>query len=241
MITLLNNNFGGAAVTLKDYQSADICVLNGKITVDPTAAAYIAAERLELDLPADFVMKKSAMSSAVLMSNAPIYHYGTVLRCWIENGKLCIEKIAAWDSFGNYDIYIASAFITRGYRGDFQDTQVTGLQILNTDGYFKFDQYKCVVTDHFVYLAAYFRTFPQTETVGYGPFTLQLHGFPTDVNVEIPLVVTNGSYNRTQKGTPLCPGVFENGELTFSFPAGAHNMGGPNSFFNFFAVRDLAE
>ena len=172
MITLLTNNFSGAAVTLKDYRSADICVLNGKITVDPTAAAYIAAGRLELDLPSDFVMKKSAMSSAVLMSNAPIYRYGTPLRCWIENGKLCIEKINAWDSFGNYEIYIASAFITRGYRGDFQETPQKGLQILNTDGYFSFDTYRCVVTDYFVFFTAYFRTFPQTETVGYGPFTL---------------------------------------------------------------------
>lgn len=238
MITLTNNNFGGASVSLKDYQSADICVLNGKITVDPTSVAYLAAGRLELDLPSDFVMKKSAISSAVLMSNAPLYRYGTVLRCWIENGKLCIEKLSVWDSYGNYEIFIASAFITRGYRGDFQATQETYLQILNTDGYFRFDQHKCVITDHFVFLSAYFRTFPQTETVGCGPFTLHLHGFPTDVNVDIPLVVTNGSYSSGQMGTILCAGTFVNGELTFSFPAGAHNMGGDRSFFNFFAVRD---
>ena len=72
MITLTMNNFGCGSITLKDYQSAAICVLNGKITVDPTHPDYMAATRLELDLPADFAMPKSAMSTAILVSNVPI-------------------------------------------------------------------------------------------------------------------------------------------------------------------------
>ena len=30
MITLNTNNFGGGSVTLKDYQSSGLCILNGK-------------------------------------------------------------------------------------------------------------------------------------------------------------------------------------------------------------------
>ena len=95
MITLDTNNFGGGSVTLKDYQSDSLCVLNGKITVDPTHSAYLTAPRLELDLPADFAMVRSALSTAILVSNASVYRYGTVLKCWIENNKLCIEKLTA--------------------------------------------------------------------------------------------------------------------------------------------------
>lgn len=237
MITLTNNNFGGAEVSLKEYQRADLCVLNGKITIDPTNAEYISAYRLELTLPDNFLIKKSAMSTAILMSNAPLYRYGTVLRCWIENSKLCIEKITAWDNFGSYEIYIASAFVIRGYRGLFVNTQHSTLQILNTDGKFAFNTYRCVINNYFVFFVAYFNTFPQVGSLGNGPFTLQLNGFPIDVNVEIPLVVQTGSLTVGQKGSKLCLGVFNNGNLVFSFPERAQNMGGDRSFFNFFAVR----
>lgn len=240
MITLYNNNFGSPAVSFKDYQSPGICVLNGTINIDPTNADYLAAQRLELDLPSDFQMIKSAMSSAILMSSVPYYQYGTVLRCWIENNKLCIEKLTVWDSYGNYTIHINSAFVTRGYRGSFQNTNCSTLRILNTDSMFIFDNYRCVITDYFVYFTAFFRAFPSSNLEGYGPFTMQLSGFPSDVNLTLPLVVNGAVTYSNQKGSMLTLGTFENANLTFSYNRQAVNIGGDNSFINFFAVRDNA-
>jgi len=236
MITLDTNNFGGGSVTLKDYQSSDLCILNGKITVDPTQSAYMGAIRLELDLPADFAMARSALSTAILVSNAPVYRYGTVLKCWIENNKLCIEKLTAWDTHGSYEIYINSAFVTRGYRGAFSQTPTKALTILNT-GVFGFNQYRYVEKDDFVFFVASFIKFPDYNTQGQGPFTLELSGFASDVLVEIPLIVQGTVTNPGQKGSMLTTGTFENGNLTFSYPAGANGIGGEYSFFNFFAVR----
>jgi hypothetical protein len=55
--------------------------------------------------------------------------------------------------------------------------------------------------------------------------------------VEIPLIVNGSAYVSGQKGSMLTIGTFDNGNLTFSYPAGATDMGGEDSFFNFFAVR----
>jgi len=114
MITLDTNNFGGASVTLRDFQSSTLCVLSGKITVDPAHSSYMAATRLELDLPVGFTMVRSAISNAILVSNAPIYRYGTVLQCWIEDNRLCIEKLTLWDTFGPYEIYINCYQVLQG-------------------------------------------------------------------------------------------------------------------------------
>ena len=236
MITLNTNNFGGGSVTLQDSQSSGLCILNGKITVDPTQSAYMAATRLELYLPEDFAMERSAVSTAILVSNASIYRFGTVLQCWIENNTLCIEKLTAWDTHGSYEIHINSAFVTRGYRGAFSQTPTKALAILNTD-VFGFNQYRYVEKDDFVFFVASFIKFPDYNTQGQGPFTLELSGFASDVLVEIPLIVNGSVYVSGQKGSMLTLGTFDNGNLTFSYPAGATDMGGEDSFFNFFAVR----
>jgi hypothetical protein len=236
MITLNFNNFGGGSVTLKDYQSKEICILNGKIIVDPTNPAYIAANRLELDFHSDFAMSKSAMSSAFLVSNAPIYRDGTVLHCWIENNKLCIEKLTIWDSYGNYEIYINTAFVTRGYRGVLSYTQTKPVTINNND-LFRFSHKNYVETDDFISFAAVFLIFPNSIVNGQGPFNLQVSGIATNVSVEIPIIVTDFP-SRFMTGNKLIIGTFENGNLNFSFPDNTSPMGGGRSFFNFIAVRD---
>lgn len=237
MIALEHNNFGGGNVTLKDYQSSALCVLNGKITVNPFKAEYIAASRLELDLPEGFAMPKSAISSAILASNDYRFHYGTVLRCWIERGKLCIEKITAWDTLGNYNIYINSAFVIRGYRGPFSPTITKSLTILSNPDLYSFNQYCYVEKDNFISLMASFNNFPEYNTHGEGPFTLSLSGFASNVNLEIPLIVDGGFISAGRKGSMITFGSFANGTLTFRYPYGAIDMGGNRSFINFFAVR----
>ena len=237
MITLDINNFGGGRVTLRDYQGANICILNGIITVDTTNAEYIAANRLELDLPVGFSMTRSAISTAILVSSISVFHMGTVLQCWIEQNKLCIEKLTAWDNLEKYEIYINSAFITRGFRGAFSQTKTKPLTILSNTNLFGFKQYCYIEIDAFVFFAASFNSFPEYNIHGKGPFNMELSGFASDVNLEIPLIV-NGSYiYYGQKGSLITKGTFNNCNLSFSFPDGSSHIGGANSFFNFFAIR----
>ncbi len=235
MITLDTNNFGGASVTLRDFQSSTLCVLSGKITVDPAHSSYMAATRLELDLPVGFTMVRSAISNAILVSNAPIYRYGTVLQCWIEDNRLCIEKLALWDTFGPYEIYINAAFVTRCYRGEFLPTTLYYPSVLNTDQFgIGFARY--VDAADFVYYTGRLSSLPDYDNYGQGPFTVLLSGFATDVLVEIPLIV-HGVLLPDQKGSMITIGSFENGNLTFSYQEGAVNLSGKGALFNFFALR----
>jgi hypothetical protein len=197
----------------------------------------MAATRLELDLPSDFAMPRSAMSAAILVSNEPLYRFGTVLHCWIEDNKLCIEKLTVWDSYGTYEIHINAAFVTRGYRGAFSQTSKKNLTIIDGGALFRFKEYRYVETDSYVYFVALFKSFPYYSGYGQGPFTMQLSGFATDVLVEIPLIVNGMTLVPDQKGSMLTVGSFENGNLTFSYPENAQEIGGYYSFFNFFAVR----
>lgn len=237
MITINSNNFGGSIVTLKDFQSNGLCVLNGKIIVNPSHPAYIAASRLELDLPSNFAMSKSAMSTAILVSNSPVFRDGTVLHCWIENKKICIEKLTLWDSFGNYEIYINSCFVTRGYHGVFTDTITKYVYVQNPMNEFILGKQNYVETDNYVSFMASFPVFPNNINNGQGPFSLQFTDFAIDVNVEIPIIVTDFA-SRNMTGGKFVIGTFENGSLTFSYPHNTSPMGGNSSFFYFFAVRD---
>lgn len=239
MITITSNNFGGETVTFKDYQIPGFCVLNGKIPIDPTNPYYIAATRLELDLPIDFTMQNSAISTAILVSNVPIYRYGTVLQCFIENNKLCIEKLPHWDSYGTYEIYINTAFVTRGYRGNFTQTKNSYLSIDSSNSLFLISSYQYIETDYYVYLTVLFDTFPTSNAHGTGPFDLRFYGFAMNVDIEIPIIVDGSVHSGNIKGSKITCATFANNYLTFSYPEGASNMGGDRSFMNFFAVCDL--
>lgn len=238
MITITFNNFGGVTTIFKDYQIPGFCILNGKVSIDPTNPYYIAATRLELDLPIDFTMQNSAISTAVLVSNAPIYRFGTVLQCFIENNKLCIEKLPHWDAYGTYEIYINSAFVTRGYRGTFTETKKNYLSIDSSNSLFAISSYHYVETDYYVYLTVLFNTFPAYSVHGTGPFDLKFYGFATNVDIEIPIIVDGSVHSGNIMGSKITCATFANNHLTFSYPEGAHNIGGSHSFINFFAVCD---
>lgn len=58
MITCTKNNFGCSPIEFQDYQSVRLCVLNGKFLIDTKSEEYKAAERLEINLPEAFALKK---------------------------------------------------------------------------------------------------------------------------------------------------------------------------------------
>lgn len=57
MIICDNNNFGADQVRINDYQTANLCVLNTRIMIDPTSQAYQRAARLEVELPSSFAWR----------------------------------------------------------------------------------------------------------------------------------------------------------------------------------------
>lgn len=122
MITCTKNNFGCSPIEFQDYQSERLCVLNGKFLIDTKSEEYKAAERLEINLPEAFALKKSAVSTAVLISSSE-RNRGTVLRCRIDKGVLCIEKLPYWDEEGPLTIIVAAAFTVLGWHGQFTDTE----------------------------------------------------------------------------------------------------------------------
>lgn len=231
MITCMKNNFGADEIRFEDWQSERLCVLNGVFTIDPLSEDYRAAERLEVTLPADFKMRRSAVSSAVLMSGNPQIHNGTVLRCWIENRVLCIEKIDCWDEFGEITITVASAFVTRGYRGEFEETVISKIEYEGAAA----SRSVLVIKDGIAALSAYFSSFPRSDSSG--PHVVAMKGFPKDVDALIPIVVGGGSYQNGQKGTALVIGRIQNGHMHLRYDKGAVNLGGPNTFVCLFAVR----
>lgn len=94
----------------------------GKFLIDTKSEEYKVAERLEINLPEAFALKKSAVSTAVLISSSE-RNSGTVLRCRIDKGVLCIEKLPYWDEEGPLTIIAAAAFTVLGWHGQFTDTE----------------------------------------------------------------------------------------------------------------------
>ncbi len=234
MTTYTINNFGAGEVNFKGYVSGKLCVLNGVFTFDPDNAAYQSATRLEITLPSDFPMKKSAISSAILMSGTGKVGTGTPIRCHIEGGKLCFEKLSIYDSYGPMTIIVASAFVTRGYRGSFTDsktTQVSFRKLLVPDSNYCY----ALVKDEYISMAVVFEDFPRNYELC-APVSVPINNFPTDIDVEIPICV-QGNYDAAKPGSLIVIARIQNGHLHYVVPADVNNFGGQGTFTTIFATR----
>lgn len=233
MITCNKNNFGSPNITFVDYQTPELAILNGRFSIDTQNPEYQAAQRLEIPLPPDFIFEKSAISTAFLLSNQKPASYGTVLRCWIEKKTLCIEKLTAWDEHGPLDIIISAGFVTRGYRGEFQ--QLTRLRVTDSSGSQPYAQ-GGVLTDDFVYLAVAFERFPSSNS-GPTAYSIRIGGLPEDIDLDVAIGNASGVYSRDDIGSVLFTGRIQRGMIHFRFGRGASNLGGNSTFISFFAPR----
>ncbi len=234
MITCTKTNFGVSEINFKGYTSPSLCILNGVFTVYHNYAEYQAAERLEISLPADFPMKKSAVSSAILMSGTENIGTGTPIRCHIEDGKLCFEKLSIYDSYGPMTIIVASAFVTRGYRGPFMDSETTEISFKKT---LIPKEYYChaLVKDEYVSFAVVFEEFPWSSEMR-GPVSIPIDNLPTDIDVKIPICV-NGNYDSAKPGSMIMMASLQNGHLHYVMPSDAPFCGGEGCFTTLFATR----
>lgn len=232
MITCTKNNFGCGPIEFQDFQSDRLCVLNGKFVIDTASEEYKAAERLEIKLPDAFRMKRSAVSTAVLISSSEDTR-GTVLRCRIDKGLLCIEKLPYWDEEGPLTIIVAAGFTVLGWHGEFTETEYkqatfgSGIKASNN---------RLVIKDDFVYCSIVCSTFPSSNS-GYGPFSIKINEMPEDVDSIVPVSLQSGTYKKGQVGSWLGEARIQGGYFSMHLDEDTPNLGGQDSFFIFFAPR----
>ena len=232
MITCTKNNFGCGPIEFQDFQSDRLCVLNGKFVIDTASEEYKAAERLEIKLPDAFRMKKSAVSTAVLISSSD-HTRGTVLRCRIDKGILCIEKLPYWDEEGPLTIIVAAGFTVLGWHGQFTNTEYKSATF---GPGIKASSNRLVIKDDFVYASIVCSTFPSSNG-GYGPFSIKINEMPEDVDAIVPVSLQSGTFTKGQIGTWLGEARIQGGYISMNLNENFSNYGGQGSFFIFFAPR----
>lgn len=238
MITSISNNIGIAQVSFKDYQTEKFTVLNGRFDVDPTTQAWKAATEIVFEFPS-LLLKKSSLSAVYFIDTRPFdrqdkTYRGTVLRSWIKDNRLHIEKIDAFDDYGPLHFYVCSAYVKCGQRSPIvKDGYVaTGIENQPEDTYV---EEKCLmVKDHYVFCQMMFRFFYTGEETLEQAF--DIIGMPEDVDVEIPVVLASSSVHK--RGAALTGAHLQGRHFTCTNPDDRGCTVNKGVFFQFFAVRD---
>ena len=185
------NNFGAGAVELNTFQNEKLVVLNSKFTFSNKAEAYQKASILELYVP-ELSIPKSGISGAYIMFSAEDKLFGTTVKTWIKNSKtVCIEKLDLWsEQTDEYTIYLLSLYVPKGQRGVFEVGTEANLTLNNTTSTNNYGYYKtCFVEDGWCLIGlmtgSYNTQSKPTDDI------VELGGFPTDVDIELPFVADN--------------------------------------------------
>jgi len=238
MITSISNNIGIGQVSFKDYQTETLMVLNGKFTVDSASAAWKAASEIVFGFPS-LVMAKSAISAVYVIDTLPRDQYdkakrGTVLKSWIKNNCLHIEKTDYFDDYGPLTFIIANAYVTGGQRQQVVMDGYVSTGIENQPAQTTLDEKCLMVKEHYVFCQMMFRKF-----YGHDKGTAQsfdITGMPSDVDVYLPIVYSNNTIDN--RGAALSEAHLQGNHLSCTNPDDASFTGNNGTFFQFFAVRD---
>ena len=213
MIITTGNNFGADQFEIKDFQSDKIVILNGKFSFNNKSDAFKAASVLEIYVP-ELSIPKSGMSGAYIMFESEGEFFGTTVKTWIKNqNTICIEKLDHWsDQTDDYTIYLVSLYAPKGQRGVFELGTKTRLTLNNTTSTnnYAYNQ-ACSVSDDWCMIALMTGSY-NTEIKPYDEI-VELGGFPTDVDVELPFVGDNINSIQTY-GTDMLKASIKNGILT---------------------------
>ena len=185
------NNFGAGAVELNTFQNEKLVVLNSKFAFSNKSEAYQNASVLELYVP-ELSIPKSGISGAYIMFSAEDKFFGTTVKTWIKNSKtVCIEKLDLWsEQADEYTIYLLSLYVPKGQRGVFEVGTEVNLTLNNTTSTNNYGYYKtCFVEDGWCLIGLMTGSYntqskPSDDIV-------ELGGFPTDVDIELPFVADN--------------------------------------------------
>ena len=240
MLTSIYNNLGIEQVSFQAYESDDLTVLNAKFDVDPTSAAWQAADEIVFEF-SSLVMNKSAVSQVYMKNCDPGEQYikgfrGTVLKSWIKGNKLHIEKVSYFDAHGPLTFYVCSAYTTSAQRGQLVKDQYVTTGITNQPTKCTLDK-KCLrVTDDYVFGLYVFKKFyPNTDETTQ---QFDITGMPTDVDVYIPVIYADPYVDA--RGAVISEAHIQNGHFSTPLPESSTFYANSGTFFMFFAVRNNA-
>ena len=240
MITSIANNLGIPQVSFKDYQTQTLTVIQGTFQVDPTSQAWQNADQIVFEFPA-LTMQKSAVSQAYMIGaeepdgSTNVHRRGTVLKTWLKDNKLFIEKVSVFDEHGPFKIFLGSAFVTRGQRvnvikEDFVETGIT-----DAPSRCGVDKSCMMVKEHYMFFLMGFSLFN-----GRGDdkreVSFNITNFPSDVTIDFPVCYRSNVNYRT--GSALSDAHIENGHLETTNPSDISYFNNPGTWIMFFAVRD---
>lgn len=195
MITATGNNFGAGVIQLKDYQSDKMVILNGRIALDPTDEAYIAAQQLEIYVP-DLSLPKSTMTAVFQRGKSWTRPMVTALKSWIKDkNTIVVEKPLVLRSASSSPVLdFLCAYVPKGIRFTPEGMTPTTLTIEDaTLENVRFNYQQCFITDSWVFLATQIRG-TKTETEG-DPFSFRLAGLPSGLSVDVPFFFNAYSYS----------------------------------------------
>ncbi len=239
MITSISNNIGIAQVSFKDYQTEKLTILNGTFTVDSTAAVYRAAKEIIFEF-SSLVMAKSAISAVYVIDTQPRDQYdkakrGTILKSWIKNNKLHIEKVDYFDDYGPLTFVLANAYATGAQRTQVTKDGYVTTGLANQPTYTKLDKGCLMVKDHYVFCQMMFKQFYGIDKTTEQAFDIT--NMPSDVDVYLPIAYSNSYIDN--RGAPLALAHLSAGHLTCTNPTDVGFVANSGTFFQFFAVRDV--
>ncbi len=238
MITSISNNIGIAQVSFKVYQKENLTILNGQFEVDPTSEAWKNADEIVFEFES-LLMRKSADTCVYLIDSRPFTDdekafRGMVLRSWISDNKLHIEKVDTFDGYGPLRFIVCSAYAKGGQRTEIVSDGFVTTGISGNSANTSLDKKCLMVKDGYVFCMFVFKKFGTDGSTLEQAFDIT--GMPADVDVAVPVVYSNGVINT--KGHPLAIGRISGGHFTCTNPASASFTANEGTFLHFFAVRD---
>ena len=240
MIQSTHNNFGCGPITLQDFQSGSMAVLNGTITIDTASPEYAAAQVLEITLP-ELSIPRSCVTSCWMRSLKTVeypgytrtYSIGTAVRTWLRDSRtLCIEKLPIYDDLGSVTLILSTMYAVRGVRRPVPPGTNTDLTLEYLTEELDHRNVVCAVEDGWCFLHICFDEF--TSEFG-DSVSIRLGGFPEDVSAD--LCLTGGSNNTGHPGSAMAAGRVEGGVLTVPDLGGMSKSTGWTPFIFMFAPR----
>ena len=242
MITSIANNFGCGPIQMKEFQSDNMIILNAKFTFDPSNEDYKKCEVLEIKVP-NLRINKSAETFCYICSHELMwpetsyrrdYKVATVAKTWIKDrNTICIEKFGHYDDLDDITIWLCGMYPVVGQRGELKVYDRTRLQYKAIQTNISASDLVCVIEEGWCFLHFYFSN-------GYGikestPIEAELVNFPTDVDVEFPMM--GGGQQSNHGGTLYSDCTIKDGIFLLPEPKGAMGNTGAAPFVMAYLVR----
>lgn len=243
MFNSTGNNFGAGVINFKEAREDGYIVLNAKFSCSPAAAAYRAADVLEIYVPGLNIFRSTESAVVVRFkdrrANGSNYDGGTFARSWIRDSRtICIEKLPVFDEFDEILIYIQALYCQLAQGANAIKGTRRAITAHSEGDYLSFDYDNiCVVFNRWIFFHMYFRSCAYAyRDLDWEAF---FDGLPEDVAADIP-VIANSNYNHPNLGSVTESRVDEG---YWNMPASERGVGFLNSsskVFSFaYLVRDV--